>query len=88
MNCYLIKRNFVYPNVLGDFFYIKYYTQPAPAPLEKEEHHGFDLVKVMHDLFTDRQDRAISNEDEDADEAAKEDGEGKGNLTPVSLNFC
>ena len=42
----------------------------------------------MHDLFTDRQDRAISNEDEDADEAAKEDGEGKGNLTPVSLNFC
>jgi len=67
------------PLALGNTF-----VQPAPAPLEKEEHHGFDLVKVMHDLFTDRQDRAISNEDEDADEAAKEDGEGKGNLTPVN----
>lgn len=66
------------PLALGNTF-----VQPAPAPLE-EEHHGFDLVKVMHDLFTDRQDRAISNEDEDADEAAKEDGEGKGNLTPVN----
>jgi len=67
------------PLALGNTF-----VQPAPAPRLEEEHKGFDLVKVMHDLFTDRQDRAISNEDENADEAVKEDGDAKASLTPVT----
>lgn len=67
------------PLALGNTF-----VQPAPAPRFEEEHNGFDLVKVMHDLFTDRQDRAISNEDENADEAVKKDDDAKPNLTPVT----
>ena len=78
--------NFVFNNIFVNFN-INFFIQPAPAPRFEEEHNGFDLVKVMHDLFTDRQDRAISNEDENADEAVKKDDDARPNLTPVSSSF-